>query len=218
MTETHPFTAEEQAAIAELTKAPQIDVNGVAFNPAIHAVKKDGNPKKTPQGAWAVLDKNIPYRSAEDVADGVISDGFDVFGKPIGVQEMVGLEFKDGALVQNKPEVAETPVKPKESQAEVKPEIDSLAEYAGMDLPSDDLYDPSNPPPDTDEAAYLEAKKALEKDIETLEVAKTREALKGAGSDTVLAFMLGDYRAWLPRAEAEKRIKEGTCLRYEAAS
>ena len=32
-----------------------LDKDGVAFDPAIHAVKGNGEPKKTPSGKWAVL-------------------------------------------------------------------------------------------------------------------------------------------------------------------
>lgn len=36
---------------------PVKDVDGVEFDPAVHAVKKDGTPKRTPNGTWAKLDK-----------------------------------------------------------------------------------------------------------------------------------------------------------------
>lgn len=33
----------------------QTDATGTEFDPIIHAVKKDGTPKKTPRGTWALL-------------------------------------------------------------------------------------------------------------------------------------------------------------------
>lgn len=45
----------------------ELDKDGVEFDPAIHAVKKDGTPKKTPQGTWALLveDKPVVVESAD---------------------------------------------------------------------------------------------------------------------------------------------------------
>lgn len=45
---------------------PVKDVDGVEFDPAIHALKKDGTPKKTPSGNWEKLDLPEPKPIPED--------------------------------------------------------------------------------------------------------------------------------------------------------
>lgn len=204
MTESVPFTEEEKAALAAIV----VDDDGVAFDPAIHATRKDGKPKRTPQGKWALLDKGVD-------ASGFVTDGVNFPDARLTAVARPDYDNLPPVMKSIADDVAALtqPTTPSIIAALAEPEPG----FAAVEVPSDDLYDPSNPPPDTDEAAYLAAKKAFEADIEAHEVAKTREALKTAGTDTVLAFLHGGYRAWLPLAEAEKRIKEGTCLRYEVA-
>lgn len=63
------------------TEKQETDAAGVVFDPAIHAVKKDGTPKRTPKGTWALLEgvaivpENFKITSATSIdADGVEAD------------------------------------------------------------------------------------------------------------------------------------------------
>lgn len=98
---------------------PVLDSDGVEFDPAIHAVKKDGSPKRNPNGTWAKLDKPAVAGTPEktlaeaEAAQPVVTTAIEA-----GAEEDMGgadIEVSTGGDLGEAVESAEEPERPAET-------------------------------------------------------------------------------------------------------